>query len=125
MLRADGLLGVVIQPGPQTRGSAVRVWGVGQPIPGAGAGDWAPSHPVLDSYRAGIYSDCRGLSTRRFVVKEVGLVAAAIWTFFTRVVTFSWFRACRFLYVYIVELSLLFSAIAVPAIAAYMYHSLA
>ncbi|KAL1725082.1 ribonuclease H-like domain-containing protein [Schizophyllum commune] len=113
--------GVVIQPGPQTRGSAVRVWGVGQPIPGAGAGDWAPSHPVLDSYRAGIYSDCRGLSTRRFFRKEVGVVATAVRTFIARVLTFSWFRVCRFLYVYDVEIFLLLSAIAFPAIAAYMY----
>ncbi|KAI5822233.1 ribonuclease H-like protein [Schizophyllum commune Tattone D] len=113
--------GLVVQPGPQTKGSAVRVWGVGQPIPVGDGGDWAPTHPVLDSYRTGICSDCRTLATRRFITKEVKIVATSVYTFIAHILTFSWFRICRFVYVYYVELLVILSILAVPAIARVMY----
>ncbi|KAI5885740.1 ribonuclease H-like protein [Schizophyllum commune H4-8] len=47
--------GAIVPPGPQTLGSDIRVWGVGDVVP-SGGGDWTPRHAVLDRYNASIYT---------------------------------------------------------------------
>ncbi|KAL1658378.1 ribonuclease H-like domain-containing protein [Schizophyllum commune] len=70
--------GAIMVPGPNTRGVHIRVWGVGMPIPVNDAGDWSPSHPVLDSYNGSPYSDCRSTSVRRFFARELNLFGVAL-----------------------------------------------
>ncbi|KAL1732593.1 ribonuclease H-like domain-containing protein, partial [Schizophyllum commune] len=48
--------GVVVPAGPQTVGSDIHVWGVGNAVPVEAREDWAPSHAILDGYNAAPYS---------------------------------------------------------------------
>ncbi|KAL1685166.1 ribonuclease H-like domain-containing protein [Schizophyllum commune] len=106
--------GNVVQPGPQTVGSHIRVWGVGEPVDG---GDWAPRHAILDAYNASVYSDCRSLAPRRFYAKEGATIIAAV----RRLVLYTSYRARRWMSVRAYSVAFVVSCVLLPAVAVASY----
>ena len=99
------ILGVVIPAGPQTLGSNIHVWGVGDAVPVDARGDWAPTHSVLDGYNAAPYSDCRSTSPRRFYSRELKALSVPA----RRIAIYTYFRVERWLYLRLRMCLVLFS----------------
>ena len=107
-------LGAVVQPGATTIGRHIRVWGVNEPVPSTASGDWAPRHLILDAYNAAIWSDCRSMAPGRFFKREGKAIAAAVW----KTCVYSYYRSCRWVYVYSLRFVAFLACLLIPVIIA-------